>query len=188
MNASEHFEKLVRQSRAAYMKKEGNPNWIGDPLTDEESKLILRGIDANLIRFNETDGRFELIGFAHHQISGFKSYQIFNHWKENSYWAWREMFIQIGFAVELVLEWGWPSKLLAFETKGFDIVAMPDSPIIMAEAKVKEKDLIEQLRVFRTCGSSGSKTNLNRYRDLWEAGSSNILIQTNKIKHLQFLL
>ena len=166
MRSPQQFESLIADSRRRYMESVGAEVWTAEPVTVEEAELLFRGFESKLIVFDNDDGRLRLEAFAPHPNTGTKSYQLFGNYRKSAYWMWREMFIQIGFGIELVLDWNWPAHLVAFETKGFDIVAAPAAPTIMAEAKVKAEDLDEQFRVFSEYGKGGSQTNANRYVDL----------------------
>lgn len=148
------------------MSTRGVTNWIGSTLTEEESILLLQGFEAGLISYDEAQGRLVLEGFAPDPLCRPKSYQVFGASNKNAHWMWREMFIQIGFGIELMLEAGWPGKLIAFETKGFDVVADPENPVIMAEAKQKAADLDEQFKVLSNEGKGGKPTDANRYADI----------------------
>ncbi|GAG54131.1 unnamed protein product [marine sediment metagenome] len=167
MNPSKKFENLINSSRADFMEAVGASNWVGRELTREEADLIIRGFDAGLLSFDGENGKFNLVGFAPNSKGETKSYELFSYWKTNAYWVWQELFIQIGFATELALDWNWPPKLIAFESCGFDIVAFRDErPALMVEAKVAAKDLDEQMRVFLNGAVDGSSTDINRYADL----------------------
>lgn len=167
MNSIEAFEGLIQESRVNYMARVDVQNWVGRQLTIEESDLIIRALNAELISFDVENGKFNLVGFAPNSKGESKSYELFSYWKANAYWVWQELFIQIGCATELVLDWKWPSDLIAFESCGFDIVAFQDErPAMMIEAKVTAKDLNEQMRVFLNGATDGSSTDINRYEDL----------------------
>ena len=115
--------------------------WIGQPVSEDEAKSFLAAISANLVTLVEGGMSIELTGFppAHQP----KRYQLYAQWEGRAYWCWQEVFIQIGFAAELILLHGWPSSMIHLET-GLDVAVLQDTnapPFLLAEAKLTARDL-----------------------------------------------
>lgn len=164
---NESFANQIDQGRLSYMAETGTLRWSGQDLTEDEEEGLLRGLDAGLIELSADLRALVLVAFPPTRAGGVKTYRLFSHWKDNAYWSWRESFVQIATAVELVLDAGWPPERVALEAFDFDIACLdgPD-PRVLIEAKVHVKDLDEQRRVLLGESVNPSSTDVNRRRDL----------------------
>jgi hypothetical protein len=71
-------------------------------------------------------------------------------------WSWRELFTQVAFAAELVLDHGWPDWAVLLEVDRLDVAAgdpamLATRPLLTAEAKVADggrAGLVAMMAVF----------------------------------------
>jgi hypothetical protein len=83
-------------------------------------------------------------------------------------WAWREMFTQIAFAAELVLDHGWPGDAVLLEVDHLDVAAgdpltITTRPLLTAEAKMRDTGttgLAAMMAVFAELNGAGGPTRL----------------------------
>src|SRR5690606_34661461 len=110
--------------------------WVGQDLTLDEMSGFLNSIDNGLLTLAEDGLAVDLVGFA--PLHRPKRYVLYGHWKQNAYWSWREMFIQLAFANELIVDLGWPPAAVQLE-RGLDVAVVDPvgASILLAEAKVE---------------------------------------------------
>jgi hypothetical protein len=145
--ARERFDELLRPGRERYMAIHSITEWIGRAVSDDEARGFMAAMDAGLVLLTADGLAIDLVGFP--PFAQTKRYQLFGHWRGRAYWNWREAFIQIAFAAELVLEHGWPASRVGIET-GLDVAVMKgddEPPVLLAEAKVDPRDLEYVMRV-----------------------------------------
>lgn len=123
----------------------GVDRWNGVELSDTECAPFLRAIDHDLIRIDGRTCEIHGIGLP---TTRPKRYQLFSSYDGGAKrpgpvlnWSWQEMFTQVGFAAELILDHGWPAQSVELEVGNLDIAAgEPDTvrtaPALLAEAKI----------------------------------------------------
>jgi hypothetical protein len=114
------------------MAKSRATSWIGESLTGDEVGGLARAFDAGLARLSDDEQSIEIVGFSGPN----KRWQLYGCWHQNAYWSWREMFVQLAFASELVLDHGWAAAHVMLET-GLDVAVYPtpEHPLLLADAK-----------------------------------------------------
>lgn len=146
--------------------------WRGPALSDDEACSFLRAVDAGLVEI----GRDACV------ISGLgnpakpKCYRFFSSYEGGAgnpgrvlTWSWQEMFIQIGFAAELVLDHGWLASGVVLEIGHLDVGAgdaatVSSSPLLVAEAKVVDggpRGLAAMMAVFHELNGTGDRAELS---------------------------
>ena len=102
-----------------------------------------------LITLADAGLSLELVGFPPFERP--KRYQLYGHWKDRAYWSWREVFLQIAFATELVADHKWSAGTVWFEV-GLDVALIPldlESPVLLAEVKTDPRDVAYVMEVMR---------------------------------------
>ncbi len=118
---------------------------------EDEANGFLRALDAQILRVSDT-GRCSL-PLIHR--SGTKPTEpcLFGIKKENVvYLAWREYITQVGALASLVLDYGWPTKLVALDPRNweFDVAGFTSETanafmFVAGETKKTEKELSKLL-------------------------------------------
>jgi hypothetical protein len=121
--------------------------WRGPVLGDQEVAGFLRAVDAGIATL-EPGGMCRLTGLS--AMARRKPYQLFSTYEGGAAnpgpvltWSWRELFTQIAFAAELVLDHGWPGRAVLLEVDRLDLAAgdpamITTRPLLTAEAKVTD--------------------------------------------------
>jgi hypothetical protein len=132
----------------------------GPVLADQEAAAFLRAVDAGIARL-EPGGTCRLLGLS--AMSRRQPYQLFSSYEGGAAnpgtvltWSWRELFTQIAFAAELVLDHGWPGRAVQLEVDHLDVAAgdpamITTRPLLAAEAKVTDmgrSGLLAMMAVF----------------------------------------
>lgn len=142
--------------------------WRGAVLAPEDARGIYRAVDAGLVSLTE-DGLSLVTSFNLP-----KRYRVFRHYDGGAVrpgrawtWSWHEMFCQISFACELVLDWGWSADQVALEVDRLDVAAGINpvrAPALLAEAKLTAQGpagLEAMLQLFKEM-SGGSPALISR--------------------------
>lgn len=117
--------------RTAYMGEVGADHWVGTELSDDEVESLWRAVQAGLVALSADEQGLRLAGFP----PADKQWRLYGHWEQNAYWSWQEMFVQLAFASELVLDHHWPPVQVKLEV-GLDIaVTDANNYVLLAEAK-----------------------------------------------------
>ncbi len=130
--------------------------WIGRAVSDDEARGFMAAMDAGLVRLSDDGLAIDLIRFP--PFAKTKRYRLFGDWDGRAYWSWQEAFIQIAFAAELVLSYGWPASRIGIET-GLDVAVLGtegEPPVLLAEAKVDPRDLEYVMAVMTAMSSDAA--------------------------------
>lgn len=141
--------------------------WRGPVLPDEEVEPFLRAVDAGLV---ELHGEVCVISGLRTGAPP-KRYQLFSSYDGGLKnpgrvltWSWREMFTQVAFAAELVLDHGWPVDGVVLEIGHLDVGAgdpatVLTAPLLAAEAKTADtgpQGLTAMMAVFAEMNGTGA--------------------------------
>jgi hypothetical protein len=134
--------------------------WRGPVLDDQEAAGFLHAVDAGIATL-EPGGVCRLTGLS--AMGRRKPYQLFSSYEGGAAnpgpvltWSWRELFTQVTFAAELVLDHGWPGRAVQLEVDRLDLAAgdptmLTTRPLLTAEAKVTDggrAGLVAMMAVF----------------------------------------
>jgi hypothetical protein len=132
----------------------------GPVLDEQEAAGFLRAVDAGIVTL-EPGGVCRLTGLS--AMGQRKPYQLFSSYEGGTAnpgavltWSWRELFTQIAFAAELVVDHGWPGRSVLLEVDRLDLAAgdpamLATRPLLTAEAKVTDggrAGLVAMMAVF----------------------------------------
>lgn len=116
--------------------------WRGATISSEDARGLRRAAEAGLAQL--ADHGSVLVTRFRSQ----KRYRMYLHYDGGAVrpgrawtWSWQEMFCQISFAAELVLDHGWRPEQVELEVDRLDVAAGDDPvrrPYLLAEAKLTD--------------------------------------------------
>lgn len=135
-----YLERCVDQYTAR--QRLGPSEWRGQALSPDEVSAFRRAVENEFVTVDESDGLLLIDRF--HTPKRYRLFQTYEGgvarpgkaWS----WSWREVFSQLAFACELVLDHDWATSQVALEVGSHDLGAGSDpvnSPVLLGEAKVK---------------------------------------------------
>lgn len=166
----EQLTELLAPGLAAYCTRTGvDPGrWRGGTLSEHEAAGFLRAVEAGIVVL-DLDAAVCTMPDLGVTVGG-KRYQLYMTYAggaanpgPTTTWSWREMFDQIGFATELVLDHGWPRRGVQLEVDRLDVAAGPPesvltNPLLAAEVKVTDTGgggLAAMMAVFAELNGTG---------------------------------
>lgn len=169
MNAAECAARL-QHLLADFASRKGidQSRWRGIELSQDELGAFARAVEGGIVAI-EDDATVTFPGLR--TANPPKRYQLFLNYAGGKAdpepvmsWSWQEMFCQVAFAAELVLDHGWDPGGVVLEIGQLDVGAgHPDSvferPLLLAEAKLHDagnQGLEAMMRVFRELNGTAS--------------------------------
>ena len=181
-DAVARFSGVLMSWAERFATKSGSPSLtiaLPSDFHDDEAAGFLRALDAGILKVSDL-GRCSLPSIHR---SGRKPTEpcLFGIRQETHvYLAWREYITQVGALASLVLDYGWPTKLVAldprnweFDVAGFASEAATAFMLVAGETKKTEKELSKLLGELLAASESsltierlGSSEGHKKYRGL----------------------